>query len=146
MDINSPEQISTAFARLYLQLHRLMDRRMAENGASLASHKVLSYLEKHGARRATDIADFFGQAPRTVTEAIDGLERKGLVSREPDPSDRRAKHVSITAAGLAALQATQPLRVALIDRVFGVLEPGESDQLHALIAKLAQAVEAEERG
>jgi DNA-binding MarR family transcriptional regulator len=146
MNINGPDEISSEFGRLFLRLHRLMDRRMAEEGASLAATKLLLLLERQGPKRATDIADFFGQAPRTVTEAIDGLERKGLVEREPDPLDRRAKRISLTPAGATALQATQPLRLALIERVFGVLSGEEQAQLSALLGKLGQALEEAERG
>ncbi|MFN3434510.1 MAG: MarR family winged helix-turn-helix transcriptional regulator, partial [Sphingomonas sp.] len=76
-----------------------MNRRMAEQGASLARTKLLLFLDRRGPARAADIADFFDNAPRTVTEAIDGLERDGLVIRSPDAHDRRVKQVSITDRG-----------------------------------------------
>ena len=61
--------------------------------------------------RATDIAELFGLAPRTVTESLDALERAGLLRREADPADRRVKRISITEEGRRAITATEPLRL-----------------------------------
>jgi DNA-binding MarR family transcriptional regulator len=138
------EYLSSAFGRTFLRLHRLMDRRMADQGASFARTKLLLYIGHQGPTRAADIADFFGHAPRTVTEAIDGLERDGLVRREPDKLDRRAKRVLLTDAGRAAAAATEPVRARLIAQVFGPLSETEREQLSAIIAKLATAIEAQE--
>ena len=74
--------------------------------------------------------------PRTVTEAIDGLERDGLVRRDPDPADRRAKRISLTAAGQAAVEAAESSRVRYIENVFGVLSAGECEEIVRVVGKL----------
>jgi DNA-binding MarR family transcriptional regulator len=125
-------------------MHRLFDKRMAEGGASLARSKFLMYLCKHGPSRATDIADLLNLAPRTVTEALDGLERDGLVTRDPDPIDRRAKVVSLTDVGQAVLNVTEPMRLGLVERVFGVLSKTDRIALEAILAKLSAALDREE--
>jgi DNA-binding MarR family transcriptional regulator len=38
-----------------------------------------------------------------MQELVDDLERRGIVERQPDPSDRRAKLIVLTDKGLAAL-------------------------------------------
>lgn len=119
---------------------------MTADGASLARTKLLMLIERLGPQRASDIADVFALAPRTVTESIDGLERQGLVRRDPDPKDRRVKRIALTDAGRAAIAASEPTRRTLIDRVFGVLEPGEREELARLVAKLGNAVAREEDG
>jgi DNA-binding MarR family transcriptional regulator len=138
------ETLAGSYFRLFLRLHRLLDKRMAEEGASLSRTKMLLYVSKHGPARAADIADFFGFAPRTVTEAIDGLERDGLVTRMPDAHDRRVKQVSITDQGQRVIQATEPLRRGLIDGVFGDLDAAEREQLDGILVKMMAAVEREE--
>ena len=85
------ENLASDLFSLFLRMHRMMNKRLAEQGASLARTKLLLFLDRRGPSRAADIADFFDQAPRTVTEAIDGLERDGLVVRRPHPPDRRAE-------------------------------------------------------
>ena len=74
---------------LYHRIHRLVNESMTEEGVSLARSKFLFFLSKLGPCRSTDIAGALNFAPRTVTEAIDGLERDKLVTRKPDPGDRR---------------------------------------------------------
>ena len=141
------ESLLADLARVFLRSHRLLDRRMTAEGASLARTKVLMYLEQQeGEARAADIAEFFGLAPRTVTESIDALERDGMVRREPDPQDRRVKRLSITEAGLAATAATEPLRLALVEQIFGVLDAEERERLGAILAKLSVAIGEQEAG
>ncbi|TCU57450.1 DNA-binding MarR family transcriptional regulator [Novosphingobium sp. PhB57] len=106
---------------LHLRMHRLFNDRMRAHGASLAQLKLLLLMERCGAMRSTDIADALGQAPRTVTEAIDGLERDGLVARSPDPSDRRAKRINLTEAGRAVIREVEPHRDAFAAQFFEVL-------------------------
>lgn len=95
---------------LHLRMHRLFNDRMRAQGASLAQLKLLMLIERCGGMRSTDIADALGQAPRTVTEAVDGLERDGLVVRNPDPSDRRAKRINLTDEGRAVIREVEPHR------------------------------------
>ncbi|KPL66883.1 MarR family transcriptional regulator [Erythrobacter sp. SG61-1L] len=136
------EPLVSAYAELYLQLMRTMDRRMADQGASLARTKLLLCLQKRGPLRATDIADFFSQSPRTVTEAIDGLERDGLVERKPDPDDRRAKFINVTEKGLEAAAKTEPLRRQLIDQTFGTLDDDERATLLRLLNKASASLKS----
>ena len=138
------ETLASNLFGLLLRMQRLINRRMAEQGASLARTKLLLFLDRRGPARAADIADFFDNAPRTVTEAIDGLERDGLVIRSPDAHDRRVKQVSITDRGRRVIAETEPLRRELIDGVFGVLDTGEQAQLGAILDKLLPALDAEE--
>lgn len=145
--MNHLEALFADLARVFLRSHRLLDRRMTAEGASLARTKMLLYLEgQEGEARAADIAELFGLAPRTVTEALDALELCGMVRREPDPQDRRVKRLSITEAGVAATAATEPLRVALVEQIFGVLSEDEQGQLERILTKLSAAIGEQENG
>ncbi len=141
---NQLDPLATAFGKLFLRMHRLLDQRMAQNGASLARTKMLMHIDREGPVRAVDIAEMFGFAPRTVTDALDALERDGLVRRDPDAHDRRVKRVSITSAGRQAIAATEPLRLQLVERIFGILGQEERAQLDRIVDKLSAAVAVEE--
>ena len=133
--------LSDALRDFYSRCHRLMDRLMATSGASLARTKLLAYIAEEGPLRSADVVDHFGHAPRTVTEAIDALERDGLVRREPDRDDRRAKRISITAAGLAAIAASEPVQCAFVEQVFAALDSEERATLGALVGRLNRRLE-----
>lgn len=123
-------QLLEQMRELHLRMHRLFNDRMRAQGASLAQLKLLSLIQRSGPIRSTDIADALGQAPRTVTEAVDGLERDGLVVRTPDPLDRRAKRISLTGEGQAVIREVAPHKEAFSTQLFEVL--GEEDQTRFL--------------
>jgi DNA-binding MarR family transcriptional regulator len=130
------EQATEALRDFYLRSHRLIDRRMAAEGVSFARAKVLMLIAREGPMRSTDVATFFGYAPRTVTEAIDGLERDGLVRRDPDPEDRRAKRIVLTPPGEAAAKAAGISRIHFVNDVFSALSAEECETLVGLLDKL----------
>ena len=54
---------------------------------------------EHGPRTLAELAQQMGTDAPATTVLVDALEQRGLVKRMPHPTDRRAKQVSITAAG-----------------------------------------------
>lgn len=58
-----------------------------------------------GGSRLTDLAHSAGMSKQAMGDLVDQCEAWGLVIREPDPHDRRARTVVFTAAGLLWLQA-----------------------------------------
>jgi DNA-binding MarR family transcriptional regulator len=126
-------------------MRRLIDAHLAAQGASMARLKLLAFIAEQP-RRSTDIASFFDQAPRTVTQAIDSLEQNGLVSRSPVAGDRRAKLVQITDTGREMLEQGLPLYDSIVARTFGNLTVQEIAGLEAAILHLGQIVEELEEG
>jgi DNA-binding MarR family transcriptional regulator len=130
------ERVGDSMRDFYLRSHRLMDRIMTTKGASFARAKLLIHIARSGTPRSIDLAAMMGFAPRTITEAIDGLERDGLVRRDPDPEDRRAKLISLTPAGIEAVEAADASRKEYIGDVFSVLDMAECDEIVRLMGKL----------
>jgi DNA-binding MarR family transcriptional regulator len=58
-----------------------------------------------GGSRLTDLAHSAGMSKQAMGDLVDQCEAWGLVIREPDPHDRRARTVVFTASGLLWLQA-----------------------------------------
>jgi len=76
-------------------------------------------------------------APAT-TVAVNDLEQRGLVVREPHPANRRAKLVSLTAAGRAiALRARRIVNRA--PPVLATIPPADLAALARIIAAVADA-------
>jgi len=121
---------------LHLRMHRLFNDRMRAQGASLAQLKLLLLIERCGEMRSTDIAEALGQAPRTVTEAVDAAERDGLVVRNPDPSDRRAKRINLTEEGRAVIRDVAHHREAFTAQFFGVLDSEDQEKFLTILQTL----------
>jgi DNA-binding MarR family transcriptional regulator len=136
------ERAADMLRDFYLRSHRAIDRLMAGEGASYARARLLMHIARDGPLRSVEIASSFGHAPRTVTEAIDGLERDGLVRRTADPSDRRAKLIAITDAGRIAIKGAVASKQRYIDAVFGALSPDECGEMVRLVGKLTDRIEA----
>ncbi|MES2497044.1 MAG: MarR family transcriptional regulator [Pseudomonadota bacterium] len=138
------DELVKGLAQAYLLMHRRVDRAMTKQGASLARTKLLLYIQKGaGAARAADVAELFDLAPRTVTQALDSLERDQLIIRSSDPQDRRVKRLTITPLGERAIAATEPLRKELLQEICAVLSDQDrvqlDDILRRLIGSLAEA-------
>lgn len=136
--MNDTIEIAQGMFKLYHQVTRLVNECMMDEGVSLARSKFLLLLSCQGPQRSTDIASALGFAPRTVTEAIDGLERDKLVMREPDPKDRRAKIVSITETGLVAINAAQQPQHKTIEAIFNALNDDQKSQLVEILQCLSE--------
>lgn len=125
-------------------MRRLIDAHLSGQGASMARLKLLAFVAEQP-RRSTDIASFFDQAPRTVTQAIDTLEHHGLVSRSPVADDRRAKLVQITDSGRATMEQAMPLYDDIVAQTFGSLTSAELEGLDSAINHLNRLVEQLEK-
>ena len=134
-------EVSEKLFELYHRVHKLINESMTQEGVSLARSKFLCFLSKLGPCRSTDIADALNFAPRTVTEALDGLERDRLVERKPDPADRRAKIVSITETGRQVLEAAEMPRKQLLEEIFSALDDKQLDQLQSIVGSLVNKVD-----
>jgi DNA-binding MarR family transcriptional regulator len=61
----------------------------------------------------TDLATRMGVTQQAASKAAADLERRGLLTRRPSPTDARAKHLHLTAAGEAAVRAARSHRATL---------------------------------
>ena len=58
-----------------------------------------------GGDRLTDLAERAGMSKQAMADLVDQCEAWGLVTRAPDPHDKRARRVRFTPTGLDWLQA-----------------------------------------
>lgn len=83
------------------RLWRKIARQAASrHGVSEAASAPLIWIERLGDNvRQNALADAVGIEGASLVRLIDELQASGLVTRAPDPSDRRANVVSLTARG-----------------------------------------------
>lgn len=67
-------------------------------------HELLSYLWQCKQGSVGEIAAMLGVSSPAATKAVARLERKGLVTRKENEIDRRGVKVSLTPAGMEAVQ------------------------------------------
>ncbi len=76
----------------------------ARDQVSAAHIHITRHLSLAG-DRLTDLADSAGMTKQAMASLVDQCEAWGLVTREPDPRDARARIVRFTDTGLAWLKA-----------------------------------------
>ena len=70
-----------------------------------AAHIHITRHLARGGSRLTDLAESAGMSKQAMATLVDQCAAWGLVTREPDPHDARARRVVFTADGLAWLDA-----------------------------------------
>jgi len=89
-----------------------------------------------GGLRLKELAERLRIAPRSATEVVDQLEAKGLVVRRPDPADRRATRVFLTATGRQLHAEVASARREQSERYFAALSPADRAELARLLELL----------
>ncbi|MGV9703875.1 MarR family winged helix-turn-helix transcriptional regulator [Streptomyces sp. NPDC003483] len=127
------ERSGLHFLSVAHRVREKLDQHMSGAGLSLSRTKVLQVLAQHGALHQAELSEALGQAPRSVTQAVEALERAGLVTRTSDPEDRRRKTVSLTATGRAALTTAEQAGQQMLQQLFGSLDTRQLAQLETLL-------------
>jgi DNA-binding MarR family transcriptional regulator len=124
-------------------LGRVVRRLRAEPGPSVGRLAVLGRLDRDGPSSISDLAGQERTRPQSMAQIVHGLEAGGLVSRRPDPADRRRAFIELTAAGLDLLQTTRAGRETWLTEVLERdLDPGERDLLRDALVLLGRIADA----
>jgi DNA-binding MarR family transcriptional regulator len=89
--------------------------------------------------QVTELADKIGITPGAVTQFVDALVEKDLVSREGDPSDRRIVRLKLTQTAKAHYENLRKEYLASMTRAFGVLSDAELRELIRIFGKVSAA-------
>ena len=133
------EPTRSVIATLEATLHRVLDRLaadLADLGLTHGEVNALAQLDPGSLRTVADLQAATGQRASTLTGVLDRLERRGLVERRLNPSDRRSFTVGLTDAGAeAAARVTATFRELdrrALDGVSGRSADGFFEVLRAL--------------
>lgn len=125
-------------------LRTAFERRIGEAGLGITPGEARTLLNIHALKdaRQLDIAARMGVEPMTVCSFLDKLQGQGLIERQPDPADRRAKRVTLTAES-EPLIAKLKLEIAdvLTDACTGLGEE-DVDRLRHVLTTLSMNLQA----
>ncbi|MDX2376382.1 MarR family winged helix-turn-helix transcriptional regulator [Microbacterium sp. LRZ72] len=110
---------------------------LAPFGLKVRSYAVLALAAQDTRPSQREISEYLRLDPSQVVALVDDLQNRSLVSRQPDPADRRANVVLITSEGRELFGAAER-SVAEAERVLhGELDERERAQLSELLGRLA---------
>jgi DNA-binding MarR family transcriptional regulator len=125
------------FARITRRLVDAEHPILVRHGLEMWPYVVLTALGRRPAATQLQLAQQIGYDKTRLIALLDDLVEQRLVERRPDPADRRARNVSLTAAGIARLSAVRAEIREMEEGFLAALEPGAGRELRALLARLA---------
>ena len=109
----------------------------ARHGLQMTEWIVLMAIGERGHATAKELGARNHMHKTKVSRAVAVLLNRGLMSRQPNQSDRRVVFLQLTPAGKALYEQTASLAVELTARIESAMSPVERDALDRCLAKLA---------
>ncbi|HEX6447519.1 MAG TPA: MarR family transcriptional regulator [Streptosporangiales bacterium] len=127
-----------------LRLSRRLRSQRSHELESLPASQVgaLVTLERHGTLALHELARYEKVRPPSMNRIVGQLEERGLVEREPHPTDRRQVLFAPTDEGRALIKEDRRRRDAWLAQRLRELTPGERETLRAaapVLEKLANS-------
>ena len=136
--------LERSFGFLVNDVARLFGRRFDHNGRRLgltrAQCRTLGYLARNEGINQAGLADLLEIRPMTLVRQIDRMEEAGWIERRPDPADRRARRLFLTAKAWPVLDRIWDVASETRDEALIRLSPDESDHLIDLLHRVHGAL------
>jgi len=129
--------------KAHQSLGRHASRSIEGTGLCFSDFAVLEILLHKGPLPVNTLGAKVSLSSGSATAAIDRLEKKGLVRRGLDSSDRRARLVHLTEKGRTLIAAAFQQHQADMDAATRGLSSGEKKTLTELLKKLGMSAEGE---
>jgi DNA-binding MarR family transcriptional regulator len=125
-------------SEIYWMSWKLLERRFYHLGVSASQARVLSVLHYADAPiKPSAIATLLFQETQSITGILHRLESRDWVRRLPDPNDRRAVGLELTATGRELTKEIVEISQELYDELFGAaLGVTESRQVATMLRKV----------
>lgn len=103
---------------------------------------VLVYLARHDGMIQSDLAKLLELGKAALGGLIDRLEASGLVRRGADESDRRAKRIYLSAAGVKLIKEMQARSDQMSERILEGLSVEDREHLTDLLTRVKRNLQA----
>lgn len=133
------EQIGRLIAGITRTWRAILDERLAPLGLSEARWQCLLHLNRAGTPLSqVELADNMGIAPPSLVKLLDRLEEDGWLDRVPEPGDRRAKRLQLTAKARDMAQRIEAEASRLRQELFEGTSSTERQAFVTMLKRLDQ--------
>jgi DNA-binding MarR family transcriptional regulator len=130
------EHVGVALRRAYQHAVANLTARIARFDLSPLEFSVLVRLHDSGSWTQNSLGRSIFMEPANIGALVQRLADRGLVTRLPDPDDRRAIRVAITPTGVELLATARPEADSANEHTLAILEPAERAELMSLLRRL----------
>jgi DNA-binding MarR family transcriptional regulator len=143
--VDTAPELATALATFFGHAIRPTSRLIGEYerlGLSFTQLKALTHADR-GEPTVKELAEQLGLSLPGCSRAVDLLVRRGLMDRREDPTDRRAKRVSVTDAGHELVRALDDARRSAIEAFVEGIDPLQRERLLAALTPILEDLETD---
>ncbi len=137
-----PASKNREFAFIINDVARLLrtyaDHKAAQFGMTRAQWAVLVRLDRAEGLNQSELAEILDLQPITLTRLLDKLCDSGFIERRPDPDDRRAKRLFLTAAARPVLKQLASLGEETMAGALAGVTPGSVEQMVSQLATVKE--------
>lgn len=140
--ISSPQLIQTIRQFMDLAMHHSMRERghfAKATGLSMPQFGILMQLHYRHNCGVSDLSERFDITNAAASQLVDKLVQSGLIQREEDPNDRRAKRLNLTEKGRQLIQQGIEERYRWVDQLARKLTEEERNKVGEALQIMTQA-------
>lgn len=117
---------------------RALGERLARVGLDLPHYDILAVIFRFPGLTQQELADKLLVGRSNLSMLLPELERRGLVRRDADDSDKRVRRLTLTVEGEAQAREGLAAQVSLIEYMMGALTDEECETVGRLMRKVGQ--------
>lgn len=124
----------------YQACEKLMARRLADIGLTLAQYDVFASLLVRDGQTQQEIAERNLVVKSNISGIVRRMQANGWVQREPDRNDARKNQVKLTPAGRELALQGVAVQSAVIKLMDDAITPAQSDQVANICREMRNAL------
>ena len=129
-------------ARLSRRLRQSVDAEMRLIGLTEATWRPLAYVGRLGGGvRQKELATALSIEGPSLVRLLDGLERRGLIERREDETDRRARGIYLTRAGHDLAVRVAKVGTEIQTRLLASVPPADLEICQRVLANMERQLE-----
>lgn len=145
---NAPDSLGFVLSDAARLMRAAFEERISAAGLGVTpgEARALVHASVVDCPRQAVLAERMGIEPMTLCGYLDRLEAQGLVRREPDPTDRRAKIIVLTQAGGRIVEAIRPVTRNLTEEIVARLGEGGGERLRLALIAMREVLQERRNG
>ena len=139
-----PKQIDFGFsvARIARRLRQAVDAELQVYGLTEATWRPLAYVGRLGGGvRQKELATALSIEGPSLVRLLDNLERRGLIERREDETDRRARGIYLTRAGRDLAVRVAKVGTEIQSRLLAKIPPTDLETCQRVLDRIERELE-----
>lgn len=131
------EQIGHLLRRAHQRATQIFLETFEEAGLTPTQWAALAMLAQEGSASQNALGRVTAMDPATIQGVIRRLEERGLITREPDPDDKRRTSLRLSPDGEAVVGRYTASAVAVTEKTLSPLTPEERKKFLELLSRIS---------